>query len=46
MWYLISFITTLDLVYDEKTINKKIEKAKKLLDTIANEVIVKLKNKL
>ena len=41
-WYKKSFVTTKDLVSDEKIIHKEIEKSKKLIDSIATEIERKL----
>jgi aminopeptidase YwaD len=42
-WYQKSFATTKDLVSDEKTIRKEIEKSQKLIDSITSEIEKTLK---
>lgn len=44
-WYQKSFATTLDLVSDEKIINKEIENSQQLIDSISSTIIKKLENK-
>ncbi|TXD50175.1 MULTISPECIES: M28 family peptidase [unclassified Polaribacter] len=44
-WYKKSFASTLDLVSDEKGVNKEIEKAQQLMDSISSNIIQELQKK-
>jgi Zn-dependent M28 family amino/carboxypeptidase len=44
-WYQKSFATTLDMVLDEKIINKEIYNSQKLIDSVATKIIEKLQIK-
>jgi hypothetical protein len=44
-WYKKSFATTLDIVSDEQLINKEIESAQNLIDSISSTIIKELQNK-
>jgi hypothetical protein len=44
-WYKKSFATTLDIVLEEKGINKEIESAQNLIDSISSTIIKELQNK-
>jgi aminopeptidase YwaD len=44
-WYKKSFATTLDIVSDEQLINKEIESAQNLIDSISSTILKELQNK-